>query len=262
MTADELRAMLGKLVADVESAGQTAKTAEAGRQSLTGSGRYAQKFHDAVVAITAAEGRLRPHFAALQLSQDSLQSFDHSLATVKGTTAQAKDRTAAVRSLRMVCEAVIVPRAEAMTASPVPVSEQVLPQDVVRGTRGFVERIVTQANGCYEHQWYDACSVMVRKLAEVLIVAVYDAKGAVAEIAAGDGQLLPLSKLIAHLKTKQTAWSLDHRTVGCLDEMKRVGDAAAHIRHYMARKKDVDDVLGAGLRYAVEDLLHHAGWRK
>ena len=48
--------------------------------------------------------------------------------------------------------------------------------EVVRNTRGYLEKMVTQINGCYEHQWYDASSVMIRKLAECLIFLVYDHK--------------------------------------------------------------------------------------
>jgi len=36
-----------------------------------------------------------------------------------------------------------------------------------------------------------------------------------------------------------------------------IADRAAHNRHYMARKADVDRLL-PGLRVAVEDLMHHA----
>jgi hypothetical protein len=97
-----------------------------------------------------------------------------------------------------------------MTASPVPSTESVLPMDVVRGTRGYLEAIVTQINGCYEHQWYDACSVMIRKLAEILIIAVYEHRKSAHEIKGADDNFLMLSKLIDNIKTK-TAWNLGRR---------------------------------------------------
>jgi len=62
-----------------------------------------------------------------------------------------------------------------MKASPTPETELVLPQAVFDGVRrDYFAKIVDQINGCYEHHWFDACSVMIRKLAEILIILVYD----------------------------------------------------------------------------------------
>lgn len=49
-------------------------------------------------------------------------------------------------------------------------SEKIIPCSVVRNTRGYIEVIANQINGCYEKGWYDACAVMVRRLIETLIV--------------------------------------------------------------------------------------------
>jgi hypothetical protein len=166
----------------------------------------------------------------------------------------------ALRAFKLVCETVILHRAESMTASPLPATEQVIPMDVVRGTRGYIEAIVPQINGCYEHQWYDACSVLLRKLGEILIIAVYEKRGESHEIKGTDGNFLMLSKLIEAIKTK-TSWNLGRETKPCLDEMKKLGDRAAHNRHYIAKKPDVDGLINNGLRAAVDDLLHQAGFK-
>jgi hypothetical protein len=137
-----------------------------------------------------------------------------------------------------------------------PATEHVLPLDVVKGTRKYLEQIVNQANGCYEKGWFDACSVMVRKLIEVLIIAVYEAKGE-AEAIKTDGNFLMLSGLIDAILAHGDC-NLGRETKSALPLLKSLGDRAAHNRHYMARKTDVDRVL-SGLRVAVEDLLHHAG---
>lgn len=136
-----------------------------------------------------------------------------------------------------------------------PTTEQVLPLDVVKGTRTYLEQIVNQANGCYEKGWYDACSVMIRKLVEVLIIAVYESKGE-ADAIKKDGNFLMLSGLIDDIATRHS-WNLGRETKAALPLLKSLGDRSAHNRHYLARKADVDKVL-PGLRVAVEDLLHHA----
>ena len=134
-----------------------------------------------------------------------------------------------------------------------PATEHVLPLDVVKGTRKYLEQIVNQANGCYEKGWYDACSVMVRKLVEVLIIAVYEAKGEAAAIKKDDNFLM-LSGLVDAILAR-TDWNLGRETKTALPLLKSLGDRSAHNRHYMARKADVDKVL-PGLRVVVEDLLH------
>lgn len=136
-----------------------------------------------------------------------------------------------------------------------PATEHVLPLDVVKGTRRYLEQVVNQANGCYEKGWYDACSVMIRKLIEVLIIAVYEAKGE-AEAVKKDGNFLMLGGLVDDILTRST-WNLGRETKTALPLLKSLGDRSAHNRHYMARKADVDRVL-PGLRVAVEDLLHHS----
>ena len=51
-----------------------------------------------------------------------------------------------------------------------PTSQSVLPNSLVAGTRGYIEKVVFQINGSYEKGWFDACAVMMRRLLETLIV--------------------------------------------------------------------------------------------
>jgi hypothetical protein len=50
----------------------------------------------------------------------------------------------------------------------------VVPMTLVRGTRGYIERIANQVNGAYENGWYDACAVMIRRLLETLIIEAFE----------------------------------------------------------------------------------------
>jgi hypothetical protein len=97
---------------------------------------------------------------------------------------------------------------------------------------------------------------MARKLAEVLIIAVFEAKGESAAIKK-DGNFLMLSGLVDAILAR-TDWNLGRETKTALPLLKSLGDRSAHNRHYMARKADLDKVL-SGLRVTVEDLLNHAG---
>src|SRR5712691_8541613 len=53
-------------------------------------------------------------------------------------------------------------------------SQSVISMSLVRGTRGYIERVCNQANGAYENGWYDACAVMVRRLIETLIIEAFE----------------------------------------------------------------------------------------
>src|SRR5438874_2177130 len=119
MKAQELRTLLTNLLSEAEQATDIAKTAERNSKSLGGRNPYGDRFHTAVVSITTTETKVRPHLNGLALTADELAQFDDSLRVLKDTSAKAKDRVAAQRQLRIVCETVIVPKAEAMTASPI-----------------------------------------------------------------------------------------------------------------------------------------------
>ncbi|MGH9759260.1 MAG: hypothetical protein ACREDR_42725, partial [Blastocatellia bacterium] len=58
-----------------------------------------------------------------------------------------------------------------------PANEFILPHAIVRGTRGYIERVVFQVNGCYEKGWFDGCAVMMRRLIETLIIECFEKFG-------------------------------------------------------------------------------------
>jgi hypothetical protein len=256
MKAHEARTLLNNLLCDAERACDIAKTAKRNQKSLAGANPYGQRFHSATVSITTGEVKVRTLLDGLDLRPADQDGFTRNLALLKSADSlTARQRADALKELRLLFESVILPKIESMTASPVPATEQVLPLAVVKGTRGYLEQVVTQANGNYEHQWYDACSVMIRKLVEILIIAVFEGKGEAAAIKKDDNFLM-LSGLVDAILAR-TDWNLGRETKTALPLLKSLGDRSAHNRHFLARKVDVDKVL-PGLRVTVEDLLHHA----
>jgi hypothetical protein len=137
-----------------------------------------------------------------------------------------------------------------------PKTEQVIPKSVVANTRGYYERIIQQANGCYERQWFDACSVMIRKFVEILIIEVYEANRKANEIKDSSGDFFMLRDLIT-VMLKDLTWNLGRETKKSLPEIKLMGDRSAHTRRYLAMKGDVDKVI-PGLRVIADELLHLA----
>ena len=136
-------------------------------------------------------------------------------------------------------------------------TEKVLPFSIIRGTRGYLATIAHQLNGSYENGWYDACSVMMRKLVEALIIEVFEERGMVAKIQTAAGDFLQLEVLIGKVIGEPT-WNLSRTTKRALSDVKGLGDNSAHGRRFAAHRGDIDN-LKIGFRTAVQELVHLAG---
>jgi hypothetical protein len=135
-------------------------------------------------------------------------------------------------------------------------TQQVLPFSVVRGTRGYIEKIVNQINGCYEKGWYDSCAVMIRRLIETLIIEAFEKHGIVNKIQS-NGEFLYLRDLI-RITLNETSWNLGRTTKQALPKMKDVGDRSAHSRRFVAHRSDIEKIT-SDLRVVVQELIFLAG---
>jgi hypothetical protein len=248
---------LDQLVAIATEVVAIAKTAHRNRKTLHGDNHYGQKFHNQVVKLSAHVAKLLPTLRGLGLDPSEFADLETHLLVLKLPSSTVTQRSSAVKEVKLLTESVIKPRFQALTANPVPVTEQVLPFAVVKQTRTYLEKIVTQGNGCYEHQWFDACSVMIRRLVETLIIELYEAKAKASDIKDANGDYLMLSRLIDKTLADKS-WSLNRESKRTLPLVKTLGDRSAHNRRYVATKKDVDNVI-PGLRVLADDLLHLAG---
>lgn len=234
-----------------------AKTAVRNKKSLGGDNFYGQKFHGFVVSARSVVARLDKVMGATTLDPDTWQDVQGCLDTLCSPSEKSAARSSALKQLKLLSETAMKPALEGMIANPVPESEQVLPLKVLEHTRSYFVKVITQANGCYEHQWYDACSVMIRRFVETLIVELFEAKGKAADIQDSNGDFYMLQKLI-DATLNETSWNLSRETKRTLPLVKKLGDRAAHNRRYVATKKDVDEII-PGLRIVADDLLHLAG---
>ena len=137
-----------------------------------------------------------------------------------------------------------------------PDSEQVLPHSIVRGTRGYIEKVVLQINGCYEYGWFDACAVMMRRLIETLIIEAFEAHGLADRIKSPAGDFLYLRDLIDRTLAENT-WNLGRNTKQALQRLKSLGDRSAHSRRYNAHRRDVEKGID-DLRDVVQELVYLA----
>lgn len=235
-----------------------AKAAQRNKKSLSGDNFYGQKFHGFVVATRSGMNRLNKALAATSIDAFAWEDLRSCVDTLCSPSHKPTVKASLLKRLKLLIETAVRPSLEGMTANPIPESEQVLPLAVLTNTRNYFVKVITQANGCYEHQWFDACSVLIRRFVETLIVEVYEAKGKASEIQDTNGDFYMLQKLIDATLSEKTAWNLGRETKKTLPLVKKLGDRAAHNRRYVATKKDVDEVV-PGLRIVADDLLHLAG---
>lgn len=135
--------------------------------------------------------------------------------------------------------------------------DQFLNQSVWKGTRGYIEKVSLQLNGCYSYGYFDAASVMIRRLVETLIIESYEKLKCEGQIKDKDSNYFMLSDLIAHT-VGTSGLPLGRETKRVLKDLKVLGDRSAHSRRYNAKKPDLDRIRD-GLRIVVEELLHIAG---
>jgi hypothetical protein len=234
--------------------GQIAQTARRNGKSLRGAGTYAKRFGDEVIKVTKVETLLSPVVGSIE--EVDLQEFIGTIAVIKAPETGAADRAGALHRLRLMCEASILPNLTNLSSPVMPRGEAVLPAAVLANAPKYLQRTLLQVNGCYENRWYDAGSVMIRKLLENLIIDVYEKHRRQSEIQT-NGEYFMLAGLVTAILT-QDSWSLQRETKRTLPDIKKLGDRAAHNRRYEATRQDID-AIRSGLRAAIDDLLHLAG---
>jgi hypothetical protein len=142
-----------------------------------------------------------------------------------------------------------------------PANEYMLPFALVRGTRGYIEIVVNQINGCYEKGWFDGCAVMMRRLVETLIIECFECYKIEATIKNTKGDFLQLAELIDKTLQETTNWNLGRNTKEGLPRLKKVGDYSAHTRRYNAHRGDIDKV-STDFRVVCEELLYISKLKK
>jgi hypothetical protein len=135
-------------------------------------------------------------------------------------------------------------------------SEKIIPISVVRGTRGYIEKVTNQINGCYEKGWFDACAVMIRRLIETLLIETFESKNIDDKIKNSQGDFLTLDEIIDKALI-EPSWNLARNTKRALPRLKKVGDLSAHSRRYNAHFKDIEGIVD-DVRVVVQEFIYLA----
>lgn len=127
-----------------------------------------------------------------------------------------------------------------------------LPNDLIPSRHGILEKVLWEANRCYDAACYNACAAMMRRLIENLVIEAFEQLGIGDRIKQG-GEYLEFGALIGKA-TAEPMLRLTRNTKRVLPELKFLGDLGVHNRMALVRKDDLDRIHDA-LRAGVEELL-------
>ena len=161
--------------------------------------------------------------------------------------------TTFVLGVQKDCREVLLPPEEGLNAY----GQSVVPISLIKGTRGYIERVSHQVNGCYDNGWYDACAVMMRRLLETLIIETFEFHNIANKIKTGNGDFFYLSDLI-RCTLAEPSWNLTRNSKRALPKLKDIGDKSAHSRRYHAIRNDLDKLLPE-IRVVIQELIYLSG---
>lgn len=124
------------------------------------------------------------------------------------------------------------------------------------GKKNYLTKIIKEINHNYNNNCYNGCAVLLRRLIEVALILSYKNLNIDNDIKNNDGKYLMLEGIVKNAKTNK---KLDlSRNKEKLDEIREVGNFAAHSITYLATKKDIDDIK-ISYRAILEELYNKAG---
>lgn len=135
---------------------------------------------------------------------------------------------------------------------------ELLDENKFSGKRGYLDKLIAQANNCYKNNCYDACAVMLRRIFEITLILAYRNNNIETEIQDSSGQTFMLEKIVKNA-INNTTLKLSARDIqNEYTAIRNLGNYAAHKIEYNTSFKDVDDVKTI-FRVRLEELYHKAG---
>jgi hypothetical protein len=129
-------------------------------------------------------------------------------------------------------------------------------EPIWRNTRGYVEEVCRELNGCFRHAYYNAAAVMLRRLLETLIIEAYEHLGRETEIKDGGGNYLMLSDLAERAcgEKGHKGLNLGRDSKNALKNARNVGNWSAHARRFLAHARDLTKFQDE-VRLLVQELI-------
>ncbi len=232
------------------------KTARKHRISLSGDNCYGNKFDELRSSLIQERKELESINKSIGHAnlRQTIKSLEPHFEVLGNPDTPQSDRSYAKKQILFILQSQVEPLIGKSKAGKMPTTDSAIPMDIVKGTRGYIERIALQANGCYESGWFDACAVMIRRLVETLIIECFECHKIAEKIKDSNENFFLLKDLVDSC-LREITWTLGRNTKKALPSLKEVGDLSAHSRRYLATKSDIDKIRD-GARVVVEELIH------
>lgn len=134
-----------------------------------------------------------------------------------------------------------------------------LPEPIWKNTRGYIEEVCRELNGSFQHAYYNAAAVMLRRLLETLIIEAYEHLNRETEIKGASGNYLMLSDLADRAcgENGHKGLNLGRDSKKALKDARNVGNWSAHARRFLAHAGDLTKFQD-GMRLLVQELVQIA----
>lgn len=139
--------------------------------------------------------------------------------------------------------------------------DSVIPEVLLQETkRPYLIKLAQQINASYEHNLFDACSLMMRRMLEVLLIHAFENAGIEGDVKDSEGNYQNLKTLI-NKAISRTEINISTDVKKDMDKFRELGNLSAHRVKYNCRK---DDIRTSKLEYraTIEELLYIAGLNK
>ncbi|BBP84639.1 hypothetical protein PHLH8_42810 [Pseudomonas sp. Pc102] len=123
--------------------------------------------------------------------------------------------------------------------------------------RQYLIKSAQQINSAYEHNLFDACALMMRRLLEILLIHCFEHKKIEDQIKDEDGNYQNLKTLINKAISKPEI-KLSQEAKKEIDKFRELGNLSAHRVRYNCRRNDIQP-FRIEYRAIVEELLYESG---
>lgn len=135
----------------------------------------------------------------------------------------------------------------------------ILPKVLYDKTRGFIEGLAKQINASYEHNIFDGCAVLMRRLEEILLILSYEHLSIGAAIKDANGNYVLLERIVKNAEANATL-NLSRTSKKAIEKIRELGNYSAHKVTYTCRREYIEEKIDE-FRALVDELLHKAGIR-
>lgn len=138
-----------------------------------------------------------------------------------------------------------------------------VPEPIWRNTRGYIEEVCRELNGCFKHAYYNSSAIMLRRLLETLIIESYEHLNRENEIKNNGGNYLMLSDLAERVcgENGHRGLNLGRDSKTALKDARHLGNWSAHARRFLAHASDLAK-LQVGMRILIQELIQIADLNK